>query len=282
MRKLHTPLFLFSILAGVFFVPVYAAENITHYHLDALGSPVAASDTQGNIKWRETYHPYGEKILNEAPAQANERWYTGHPHDDDTGLTYTGARYYDPVIGRFFAIDPKEFSADDVRLFNRYAYANNNPYAFVDPDGASGIFVTPRIIVRPTITPRPVVPGAKLKPLTQATQQAVRSMERASARRAIRLPKRIPGESKQAWLRRMNDALAKQIGNTRGPLNTKQKQPQKLDNKIDPKDTQTGLIFRLIIRILKTLENLGGVSGSTPSGVVDTLPGDCFERGECT
>ena len=43
------------------------------------------------------------------------------------------ARYYDPVIGRFYSNDPQGFR--DVFSFNRYAYANNNPYKYTDPDG---------------------------------------------------------------------------------------------------------------------------------------------------
>lgn len=43
------------------------------------------------------------------------------------------ARYYDPVIGRFYSNDPLGFR--DTHSFNRYAYANNNPYKFIDPDG---------------------------------------------------------------------------------------------------------------------------------------------------
>ena len=46
---------------------------------------------------------------------------------------YMQARYYDPVIGRFYSNDPVGFS--NVHNFNRYAYANNNPYKYVDPDG---------------------------------------------------------------------------------------------------------------------------------------------------
>jgi len=45
------------------------------------------------------------------------------------------ARYYDPLIGRFYSNDPIGFH--DVHSFNRYAYANNNPYKYVDPDGRS-------------------------------------------------------------------------------------------------------------------------------------------------
>ena len=43
------------------------------------------------------------------------------------------ARYYDPVIGRFYSNDPISFR--DVHSLNRYAYANNNPYKYTDPDG---------------------------------------------------------------------------------------------------------------------------------------------------
>jgi len=46
------------------------------------------------------------------------------------------ARYYDPVIGRFYSNDPVGYTgANPVMSFNRYMYANNNPYKYVDPDG---------------------------------------------------------------------------------------------------------------------------------------------------
>ncbi|MGH8051121.1 MAG: RHS repeat-associated core domain-containing protein [Arenimonas sp.] len=47
-------------------------------------------------------------------------------------------RYYDPVIGRFLSVDPVETDPNSGDSFNRYAYANNNPYLFVDPDGRDG------------------------------------------------------------------------------------------------------------------------------------------------
>ena len=39
-----------------------------------------------------------------------------------------------PVIGRIYCNDPVGFTADKPMMFNWYAYANNNPYKFVDPD----------------------------------------------------------------------------------------------------------------------------------------------------
>jgi len=55
---------------------------------------------------------------------------------------YMQARYYDPVIGRFYSNDPVDaFShlgtPNGIHGFNRYAYANNNPYMYTDPTGKS-------------------------------------------------------------------------------------------------------------------------------------------------
>jgi hypothetical protein len=44
-------------------------------------------------------------------------------------------RYYDPVAGRFLSIDPVVTDANSGGSFNRYAYADNNPHRFIDPDG---------------------------------------------------------------------------------------------------------------------------------------------------
>jgi uncharacterized protein RhaS with RHS repeats len=44
-------------------------------------------------------------------------------------------RYYDPQIGRFLSVDPVETNTSNGFNFNRYWYANNNPYKFTDPDG---------------------------------------------------------------------------------------------------------------------------------------------------
>ncbi len=166
-----------SLLAGIVLTLVTAipraapaAETLTFIHTDALGSPVAATDQQGNVIWREEYKPYGERIKNEPAAQTNTRWFTGHPHDAATGLTYMGARYYDAVVGRFMAVDPLSYwmidknareggrrfydhsqiyvlgiktgatqvAVDDgslVRGFNGYAYVLNNPLRYIDPTG---------------------------------------------------------------------------------------------------------------------------------------------------
>ena len=109
--------------------PVYTIE---YQHTDPLGSPVAKSDTNGVVQRRDDYEPYGKRINR---ANDNRPGFTGHVVDVATGLTYMQQRYYDPRIGRFWSVDPvTAFSAPGLN-FNRYWYANNNPYKFIDPDG---------------------------------------------------------------------------------------------------------------------------------------------------
>ena len=117
----------------------HAGERITHYHNDPFGNPVLATDEQGNVVWKENYRPFGERTVKSAASANNKIAFAGRPFDPNTGLSYHGARYYDPQLGRFLGIDPKEVDPNDLHSFNRYAYANNNPYRYVDPDGRSPI-----------------------------------------------------------------------------------------------------------------------------------------------
>ncbi len=108
-----------------------ASSGVTYLHTDALGSPVARSNTSGQVISRTRYEPYGYVASGAVPTLG----FTGHVNDADTGLTYMQQRYYDPVAGRFLSIDPVTTDEDTGNGFNRYSYAENNPYSYVDPDG---------------------------------------------------------------------------------------------------------------------------------------------------
>jgi RHS repeat-associated protein len=116
-----------------------SAGTITYYHNDVAGSPVVATDASGHVVWRESYRPYGERLTNSAASKGNDVWFTSRRQDPETGLVYMGARYYDPVAGRFTSLDPKGLDESNPLSFGRYTYANDNPYRFVDPDGRMSI-----------------------------------------------------------------------------------------------------------------------------------------------
>jgi RHS repeat-associated protein len=126
--------FLLSLLARDAF-----AQKVTYYHNDVLGSPVAATDATGAVVWKETYRPYGQPYLNSSAASTERIGFSGKPYDRSTGLSYVGARYYDPFVGRFLSTDPRPSDDEDVHSLNRYAYANNNPAKHIDPDGHSPV-----------------------------------------------------------------------------------------------------------------------------------------------
>jgi RHS repeat-associated protein len=127
--------YIISALISIFFIvssKAYA-EEITYLHNDILGNTVAASDASRNILWLEEFYPYGKKLNLEG--KQNEAWYSGYQYDSETDLSYVNARYYDSNIGRFISVDPVRFVEDNSASFNKYSYANNNPYKFNDKTG---------------------------------------------------------------------------------------------------------------------------------------------------
>ncbi|WP_313435422.1 RHS repeat-associated core domain-containing protein [Stenotrophomonas sp.] len=120
--------------AGVIFpICAFAAgQTVEYIHTDALGSPVAVTDAGGSVVERTDYASYGD-VLNGAVEDGPG--YTGHVSDSATGLSYMQQRYLDPELGMFLSVDPVTAHDGPVDQFNRYRYANGNPYKFKDPDG---------------------------------------------------------------------------------------------------------------------------------------------------
>ena len=93
-------------------------------------------DEQRTVVKRNSYAPFGETF---APTVIDGTGYTGHVMDQATGLTYMQQRYYDPQLGRFLSVDPMPSDTTTVWNFNRYSYAANSPYNFLDPDGRATV-----------------------------------------------------------------------------------------------------------------------------------------------
>jgi RHS repeat-associated protein len=104
----------------------------SYSHTDALGSPVARTNQAGALLSRTRYEPYGATAAGTNPTGIG---FTGHVNDADTGLVQMQQRYYEPLAGRFLSVDPVTTNANTGGSFNRYVYAENNPYGYTDPDG---------------------------------------------------------------------------------------------------------------------------------------------------
>ena len=68
--------------------------------------------------------------------------YAGEYYDDELGMCYLRARYYDPQIGRFTSLDIKEGDISNPLDMNRYVYCRNNPIKYIDPSGEFALTIS--------------------------------------------------------------------------------------------------------------------------------------------
>jgi RHS repeat-associated protein len=109
-------------------------EGSQVYYLlgDHLGSTSAVADRAGNLVARTLYEPWGETRFEDGESPTDYA-FTGQMVEGD--LYYYGARWYDPLLGRFVQPDTIVPSAQGTQAFDRYAYVNNNPLRYTDPSG---------------------------------------------------------------------------------------------------------------------------------------------------
>ena len=108
----------------------YPQKGVYFHHQDALGNTVLLTGMNGQQVTKIAYTAYGEidQSRSNGPDIVREK-YTGQELDEDTGLYYYGARYYDPQLGIF--ITPEA----DQEFFNPYLYAGNDPASSYDQGG---------------------------------------------------------------------------------------------------------------------------------------------------
>ncbi len=118
----------------------------TYYFLkDHLGNITSITDGSGNILQKYDYSAFG-KILTIKDASGNDvsqnqplhtaLTYTGREYEEDTGLFFYRARFYDPSIGRFLQTDPDPGNLKNpISMISKYVYAKNNPLYYTDPTG---------------------------------------------------------------------------------------------------------------------------------------------------
>lgn len=123
----------FSLMA-VYLVSGGSTTSAYTYTVDnvSVTGNFATKYTVNNIEFVGDYFPYG-KVLREFVNGEKERYLTTqHERDNETGLDYRGARYYDSDVARFLSLDPL---ASDYPNLSDYNYVAGNPIMFIDPDG---------------------------------------------------------------------------------------------------------------------------------------------------
>ncbi|MGE6897472.1 RHS repeat domain-containing protein, partial [Priestia flexa] len=109
-----------------------------YYHYNPHGDVVAMTDDSGTVVVKYTYDAWGntkKQVVSGQTDIKNPFTYAGYMQDDETGMYYLIARYYNPEQGVFISADPDPGDDDDPITQNGYTYADNNPVMHVDPDG---------------------------------------------------------------------------------------------------------------------------------------------------
>ena len=120
-----------------------------YYHPDHLGSSSYITDSNGEVAQHIEYFAFGETFLEEhSNTERTPYLFSGKELDEETGLYYYGARYYDAKISVWQSVDPMMLREEVVLslettnggVFNAqnnsvYSYSYQNPVKYVDPDG---------------------------------------------------------------------------------------------------------------------------------------------------
>ena len=89
-------------------------------------------DASGNVTYTAKYDVFGAVRSSSGTSTSKHKFCgsLGHSSENETGLIYMRARYYDPVTGRFISEDTAGQGS------NWYLYCEDNPINLVDSTGA--------------------------------------------------------------------------------------------------------------------------------------------------
>lgn len=120
------------------------SQIVYSHHDDHLGGANIVTSVSGNLVQVLDYFPFGSvRVDDKSSTYDSTQKFTGHELDDDTGLYYAQARYYDAETGRFISQDPLQMRVGELMKkfknnpqgLNFYSYSGNNPIVMIDPSG---------------------------------------------------------------------------------------------------------------------------------------------------
>jgi len=108
-------------------------KSLYYYHSDHLGSTSYVTDRDGKVSQFVAYLPFGESLYEQHSNTKDMPYlFNGKERDEETGLYYYGARYYDPWAAVWAGVDPMW---SKYLSLNPYHYCSNNPINRIDPNG---------------------------------------------------------------------------------------------------------------------------------------------------
>lgn len=173
-------------------------QRVVRYQLsEHLSGSALELDAAADVLTYEEYYPYGAAAFashrgSSAPPAKRYR-YAGKERDEETGLSYHGARFCALWLARWISADPAGVRPGEL---TGYVYCANRPTTLTDPDGQNP---TPQ-----TNVPVPKGPGWRpgmnldLRPPSPPSSRppvVTRTIPRAAPRN---IPRRLPGTAPSA------------------------------------------------------------------------------------
>jgi len=127
-------------------------EQLFYYHSDHLGSTGYVTRENGKLHEQIQYFPFGETWVQQGGNTEKDPYlFTAKELDEETGLYYYGARYYDPRTSVWQSADPIIWDylngAHGQGVYRPanlglYTYSYNSPVVYNDPDGRCPMCIT--------------------------------------------------------------------------------------------------------------------------------------------